>query len=389
MDLIDEPVSGHKSTAYKKAQSLRVGHRAAVFEVRRDPLLTQKDVIRTISKDRGFPFVSGSSYKGNWNNDKKEGFGVQINSDDTKYEGEWYNNKYHGRGTLWVKKKKEYQRQYVGDWKNGKMNGQGVYYYSDGSVYRGSFVDNRKFGEGRYDYKNKDYYHGDWNDDMEDGFGSLYCTNGNIYEGLWVRGIKEGPGLFYYADSKKVYFLINQMSRFTSSETNPSTVLFFQVYQGEWHLNQARCGEFRDPSNEEELRFLRPLPKGIRANEFELPPLYLANPNGVLDIIVSEIRMDALHRGHSRGYQPEQPVELIIDQQSLEQANKVFNELSNPDTNLMPAYRIGDVLHELGLYLSDQDIYEVITQLKIPEYLEISFSETVEIGTYIHEQRNK
>ena len=155
-------------------------------------------------------------------------------------------------------------------------------------------------------------------------------------------------------------------------------------------MNQARCGEFRDPTNEEQLRFLKPLPKGIRVNEFELPSLYLANPNGVLDVVVSEIRMDALHRGHSRGgYPSEQPVQIVIDQESLEQANKVFNELANPDTNLMPAYRIGDVLHELGLYLSDQDIYDVVTQLKIPEYLEISFSETVEIGTYIHEQRNK
>lgn len=190
----------------KMMQAVRSGHHATVYEVRRDPSLTSKDVIRDSNK-KVFPFVGGSNYKGSWNLDQKEGFGVQINPNNTKYEGEWQNNRYNGRGTLWVKKGKAYNRQYVGDWSNGDMDGQGVFYYDDGSIYKGGWLRNGKSGEGRFDYPTGDHYTGEWANDLQDGFGAMSYSNGNIYEGLWVQGKKDGPGLFYYASTKKVSML--------------------------------------------------------------------------------------------------------------------------------------------------------------------------------------
>jgi hypothetical protein len=187
----------------KMMQSLRSGHHATVYEVRRDPSLKNKDVLREPGK-KVFPFVGGSNYKGSWNHDQKEGFGVQVNPNNTKYEGEWQNSKYHGRGTLWVRKGKAYNRQYVGDWSNGDMEGQGVYYYEDGSIYKGGWLKNGKSGEGRLDYPHGDHYTGEWANNLQEGFGAMSYANGNIYEGLWVQGKKEGPGLFYYASTKKV-----------------------------------------------------------------------------------------------------------------------------------------------------------------------------------------
>ncbi len=191
-------------TTKKMSQSLRSGHHATVYEVRRDPDLKNRNVIRDKSKVV-FPFVSGSQYKGQWDGDEKDGFGIQINPDNTKYEGEWRMGKYHGRGTLWLKKGKTFNRQYVGDWSNGFMDGQGIFYCENSEIYRGGWLRNRKNGSGRYDYANGDSYFGEWINDLQDGFGTMNYANGNIFEGLWVKGNKEGPGLYYYASTKKVH----------------------------------------------------------------------------------------------------------------------------------------------------------------------------------------
>ena len=208
----------------KMQQAQRTGHHATVYEIRRDPSLKNRDIIRDPNK-KVFPFVGGSHYKGSWNMDQKEGFGVQINPNNTKYEGEWQNNLYNGRGTLWVKKGKAYNRQYVGDWSNGDMDGQGVYYYEDGSIYKGGWLRNGRSGEGRLDFPNGDHYTGEWANNLQEGFGAMSYSNGNIYEGLWVQGKKEGPGLFYYASTKKVWNNIIRILLFHYHST--SNILFY------------------------------------------------------------------------------------------------------------------------------------------------------------------
>jgi hypothetical protein len=191
----------------KNGGTLRFGNHSTVFEVRRDPQLKNKDVIRD-KKKPVFPFVSGNQYKGEWNADFKEGFGIQINSDDTKYIGEWKQNKYHGRGTLWVKKNgKKFIRKYVGDWYEGFMEGLGTYYYENGETYRGDFKWNQRCGNGRMNYLDENFYVGEWSNDLREGFGTLNYENGNVFEGLWVKNKKEGPGLFYYGATKKVFFI--------------------------------------------------------------------------------------------------------------------------------------------------------------------------------------
>jgi len=208
-------------TDAKMMLSLRTGHHATVYEVRRDPQLKNKDVIRDRTKPV-FPFVSGSLYKGQWNNDKKDGFGIQTNPDNTKYEGEWVNNQYHGRGTLWIKKGKTFVRQYVGDWVKGHMEGQGIYYYSNGEIFRGGWLKGKRFGNGKFEFDNGDVYSGEWANDLQHGLGTMNYSNGNVYEGLWIEGKKQGPGLFYYASTRKVtvfplfsapnYFLTSQIA---------------------------------------------------------------------------------------------------------------------------------------------------------------------------------
>jgi hypothetical protein len=192
-----------KSTFDKTTEAYRTGLHATVYEVRRDPKLLNKDIIRD-KRQKVFPFVNGSTYQGEWIADKKEGFGAQLYPDGTKYEGEWRDSRYHGAGTLWVKKGNKKVKQYVGNWVRGRMQGFGTFYSDNGEVYRGEWISGKRSGNGRLEYPNGDYYIGDWTDNLQKGFGTLYLQNGNIFEGLWMDGQKNGPGRFLYAATKKV-----------------------------------------------------------------------------------------------------------------------------------------------------------------------------------------
>ena len=65
----------------------------------------------------------------------------------------------------------------------------------------------------------------------------------------------------------------------------------------------------------------------------------------------------------------------------------MFNSLLAPGKQGISIYRIEDVLHELGLNLNSNDITEIITQLELKDTLDVSFTEAVEIASYIHEQK--
>lgn len=192
-----------KTNGLLKADPGRTGTHGTIYSVKRDPKLTRKDHIKDKNVHE-FGFVNGSSYKGEWDGNKKHGFGIETSTDGTKYEGEWSQDKRHGRGTLWVKKNKIFVKVYAGGWSNNKMEGQGVYSYEDGTVYKGNFHQNKRSNFGRLEYPNGDVYSGDWVDDAKQGVGSLFLSNGNIYEGYWVDNNKEGPGKFFYAATNKV-----------------------------------------------------------------------------------------------------------------------------------------------------------------------------------------
>ena len=86
-------------------ETFRSGRMATVYGVQRDPSLNDRNIIRD-KKEVKFPFVAGNSYKGDWLDNCKHGFGVEIAVDGNKYEGEWERDKKHGKGTMWKKKGK-------------------------------------------------------------------------------------------------------------------------------------------------------------------------------------------------------------------------------------------------------------------------------------------
>ena len=138
-------------------ESVRSGRMATVYGVQRDPSLKDRNIIRD-KKEVKFPFIAGNSYKGDWLDNCKNGFGVEIGVDGNKYEGEWARDKKHGKGTLWKKKGKTFKKLYEGEWEEDVMYGYGIYYSKNGDVYKGNWVDGKRNGKGRLEFANGDVY---------------------------------------------------------------------------------------------------------------------------------------------------------------------------------------------------------------------------------------
>lgn len=81
-------------------------------------------------------FVEYKEYEGDFKNDKKDGFGIEFNSDGGKvYEGNWKDDKYNGKGKYYSDGSLYYQ----GMWLNGTPHGEGEIYDVDKEelIYKG------------------------------------------------------------------------------------------------------------------------------------------------------------------------------------------------------------------------------------------------------------
>jgi hypothetical protein len=341
------------ASALRMTSAYRNGSHATVYDVQRDPSLSNREIIRDKNK-KVFPFVAGSNYKGEWLDDQKHGFGTQINSDGSKYEGEWKYGKYDGKGTLWIKKKKIYIREYVGEWSDGFMQGEGAYYYDNGEIYQGEWKNSKRHGSGRLDFVSGDYYIGEWQNDKQHGFGSLYLKNGNIYVGLWMNGLKEGPGKFFYAATKK-------------------------LYEGEWANDQARCGEYRDALTQDEMNQFGV--STVRTELFDLPELQLDKPKAILDMSIADVRLSNVsRRGIGNNY---------IDEISYNNAKKMFSQLDTEGTGLVSVYSLSLLFNELNLSLTSDDMTNILRQLDFGDSSDISFSEAIDIATFLLDKFNQ
>ena len=338
------------SSKQRTEAGYRSGFHATVYDVQRDPSLDNKEIIRD-KNVKVFPFVSGASYQGEWKDDKKSGFGTATNADGTKYEGEWKHNKYDGKGTFYVKKRKNYVRQYIGMWRNGKRDGEGTYYYSEHEVYSGEWMNNKRCGNGRLDYANGDYYLGQWNSDMQNGIGSHFHKNGNVFIGYWIDGKKSGPGKFLYASTRK-------------------------VYEGEWVDNIPKCGEYREPTSDEVSKgtFDR---ASIRSEIFTLPEVGVERPTQIVDAAIAELRLSNLINKSDASYS--------VSKDSLDRAKDIFSQLDSSGTGLVQIYALGVFFECFNIQLTPEDMTQILRELEIDEERggEIPFHIAVDIAVFI------
>ena len=117
-------------------------------------------------------------YKGDFKNDKFDGYGKYIFKNGNVYEGECTKGYLMGKGTLYYKD-------------GSKKSGDFIKVYKDnGNCYIGDFKDGLRNGKGKlYNSDGKKKYEGNFVNDKYDGYGKLYKSDGSYYEGIFKKGI--------------------------------------------------------------------------------------------------------------------------------------------------------------------------------------------------------
>ena len=142
----------------------------------------------------------GTSYVGEFKDNKINGQGIFIWSDGLKYEGELKDNLLHGQGTLTFPD----GSTYVGEFKDDLGNGQGTLTAADGTlIFKGEVKDDLYHGQGTLiDDGNK--YVGEFKEDKFSGQGTLTYANGDKVEGAFKDNKINGYGKYTYANGNKI-----------------------------------------------------------------------------------------------------------------------------------------------------------------------------------------
>jgi len=83
---------------------------------------------------------------------------------------------------------------YKGNFVNDKRHGYGEYYWNTGDVYKGNWANDQKSGSGKMTWANGTYYDGQYQNDVFSGYG-VKDYGGMRYEGYWSNGKANGQGI--------------------------------------------------------------------------------------------------------------------------------------------------------------------------------------------------
>lgn len=263
--------------------------------------------------------TTGANYHGEWHDNKKSGYGVQVFPNGEKYEGQWGKGMRNGEGTLWVpsQKSKKLRKLYVGGWKDDKRHGRGTCYLKSGEFFQGSWESGRMHGEGTLRYANGDLYVGEWHDGVRSGRGTLNKANGDCYEGFWLCDKREGSGSFFYAESGK-------------------------VFSGEWADDLPKAGVYTQAQPNPEQAQAVPV-------TFALPEVELANPDAVLEGALAAVRnARKSHRAQNT------PVTRLFSEDEIEALRNAFANHANPDSGYIQTSELQALCSSLGTEVDAQ-----------------------------------
>ncbi|MDG1947876.1 MAG: trypsin-like peptidase domain-containing protein [Amylibacter sp.] len=123
-----------------------------------------------------YTWANGNKYVGEWQNNKRNGQGINTWADGEKYIGEWQNDKRNGQGNnTWANGEK-----HVGLYKNDLRHGQGTYTYANGDTYEGGYKNDDRDGQGTYTYANGRKEVGEFKNNALNGYATKYFANGTI-----------------------------------------------------------------------------------------------------------------------------------------------------------------------------------------------------------------
>lgn len=217
----------------------------------RDAVLSKDRDIQRLSKQvcSKIRDSNGRLYVGQVENHRRNGFGVQFDSNGIiAYAGDWKNDKKHGHGRIYrLNGKCEFEGNFVdglrdgkgydidilgfcreSNWQNGvRISGQQETYLSNNmdrdtyneecgeikietvpgyidinhlkTMYVGDLIDEERHGFGiLYDDRGRKSYEGEWAHDKKHGKGKLFDSTGRCqFDGYFVNGYRDGIGIEY------------------------------------------------------------------------------------------------------------------------------------------------------------------------------------------------
>ncbi|PKU33197.1 als2 c-terminal-like protein isoform x3 [Limosa lapponica baueri] len=133
-------------------------------------------------------------YKGYFKDNVRQGFGILENlsaEHPFKYTGQWENDKKNGYG-VW--EDKDRGERYIGTWLDDHKHGQGIVVTQSGVCYQRTFHADKMVGSGLLLLEDDSVYEGNFTEDLTFvGKGRLSFANGFILEGTFTN--KSGQGL--------------------------------------------------------------------------------------------------------------------------------------------------------------------------------------------------
>jgi len=268
------------------AKAQKVGKRSTIYWVGKN----------LVGEDGTVTSRHGTTYQGEWLDNKKTGYGVQVYPSGDKFEGQWQEGLRHGEGTLWapVGKAQKLRKIYVGGWRNDKRHGKGTCFFKSGQLFQGWWINGKMHGQGTLRYANGDLYIGEWLDGQRSGQGTLNKANGDCYEGFWLNDQREGSGSLFYASGK--------------------------VFVGEWSGDLPRAGVYTQAQENPEQATCVPVTT-------TLPPVRLALPAEVL-----EGALRAVRRSRKAFRTKNVPLTTLFADQELESLRAAFKDLQKDDS---------------------------------------------------------
>ena len=334
-----------------------------------------------------FSHLPGSKYKGQWSQNKKEGFGTETDTNGNVYEGEFLNNVKEGKGTYYTSSSSSrgpssdssssssssnsssssssssLRKSYTGDWSGGHPSGHGVHTSSTGARYTGHWSLGLRSGPGQQLYADGRVYEGEWKDGRKDGRGVLRMPNGDVHVGTFRNDMKDGPGRYMYRNTKK-------------------------VYEGEWTDDTARCGEFRQ-MNETEMKEIYAAGASTTTTSssvFVLPQLTLSDSVGVLAASVVDVRQARAllseeksgDKYHSSSQQSAARVRFTDE--DYEQVRLAFGAYADATTGTVQVSMLEELLLSLGIQMQDGALEGLLDRLGAAEQDDdVTYAEFVDI----------
>ena len=80
---------------------------------------------------------------------------------------------------------------FKGQFKNDKANGYGAFYFKNGDKYKGEFRDGKSDGYGIFYFNNGDKFEGKFKEAKNNGYGIFYSSLGFKYENYFNNGFYE------------------------------------------------------------------------------------------------------------------------------------------------------------------------------------------------------